>query len=116
MSLTTSDAGTCLMIRGETQEEVEAALRAREAQGYRRQGPPAQVGKAWIATCTKPGAAGATHEACRVERLGGNVFITGPSEDAVRQTVAHLATGGAKLIGPVEKVGDQWSAVCDAPR
>ena len=116
MSLTISDAGTSLMIRGATQDEVEAALQEREAQGYKRQGAPAQVGRAWIATCTKPGAAGATHEACRVERLGANVFITGPSENAVRQTVDNLVTGGARLISSIEKVGDQWNAVCDAPR
>ena len=111
-----SDAGTSLMVRGTTEAAVEETLRHREAQGYKRQGPPAQLGRAWIGTLAKPGAAGAKRDDCRAERLGMKVIVTGPSESAVREYVETLKTGAARLLGPIEKIGEEWLAVVDAPQ
>jgi hypothetical protein len=116
MSTITSDAGTCLMIRGETEEEVELALRVREEHGYKRQAPPAKVGKAWIATCAKPGLESATAADCKIERLGIQAIVRGPTERAVREAVDNLAVGGARLLAPIELFGKDWTAICEAPR
>jgi hypothetical protein len=116
-----SDAGTCVMLRGDTREEVELALREREAQGCARNGAPTLVGKAWIATCAKPGLEGRGAEDCQVERLGHQVVVRGPTERAVRDKIAGLITGGAMLLALVPYTdlarGETgWSAYLDAPR
>ena len=104
------------MVRGTTEAAVEETLRHREAQGYKRQGSPAQLGRAWIGTLAKPGPAGAKRDDCRAERLGLKVIVTGPSESAVREYVETLKTGAARLLGPIEKIGEEWLAIVDAPQ
>lgn len=116
MATTTSDAGTCLMIRGDSREEVELALRAREEQGYRRQGEPGLVGRAWIATCAKPGLEAKSAEDCVLERIGLQVIVRGPTEYAVREKVSNLVIGGAVLVDAIaEARPGEWTAILDAP-
>lgn len=111
-----SDAGACLLVRGITEAAVEEALRRREAQGYKRQGPAAQLGRLWIGTLAKPSPAGAKRDDCRAERLGMKVIVTGPSESAVREYVDTLKTDAARLLGPIERISEEWFAVVDAPQ
>ena len=102
---------------GDSREEVEVALRRREEQGYRRQGEPAQVGRAWIATCAKPGLEAKTEADCQLERIGLQVIVRGPTEYAVREKVTNLMTGGAKLVDSIREVRPgEWTAIVDAPR
>jgi hypothetical protein len=117
MTTTTSDAGTCLMIRGDSREEVEVALRRREEQGYRRQSEPAQVGRTWIVSCAKPGLESKGAEHCELERIGLQVIVRRPTEFAVREKVTNLVTGGAKLVDAIQEMRPgEWTAILDAPR
>lgn len=117
MSLTLSDAGTCIMVRGESKDEVEYALKVRESQGYKRQSEPALIGRAWIATLAKPGPEVKGAEACQLERLGHQVIVRGPTEGAVTEKVSYLVLGGAKLINAIAEMRPgEWTAILDAPR
>ncbi|HKC43669.1 MAG TPA: hypothetical protein VKC64_07560 [Burkholderiales bacterium] len=110
-----SDAGTNVIVSGSAEDEVELAVRGLEAQGYRAIAKSTKVGTKWIASLAKPGNASATASNCTVERVGRTVFVRGPTETAVRDTVSHLEFGGAKLIR-IETYGAEWQAVCDSPQ
>jgi hypothetical protein len=115
MDIVIHDAGTTVILKHSTKEGLLTGLEEIEPHGYRRLADPVQVGSMWIVTCSKPGAGSATKDNCTVERLGMSVFIRGPSESAVREAVDNLRTGGAKLVS-IEQIGNEWQAVCDAPR
>jgi len=112
---TVSDAGTNVVVSGSAEDEVERAVHALEAQGYRAIAKAAKVGAKWIASLAKPGNASATASNCTTERVGRMVFVRGPTESAVREAVSHLEFGGAKLIR-IEEYGKEWQAVCDSPQ
>jgi hypothetical protein len=124
MNIKITDSGSTLLIAGESEEAVRLEVLAREGAGCRLVGAPGRVGSRWFATVTKPGdgrfvadVAGPLKRAeCSIERIGLQVILRSPSEDALRDAIANLLTGGAKIVAPPECVRGEWSAVLDAPR
>src|SRR5262245_15089247 len=110
-----TDAGTTVVLACPFEEELRAGLTEITPHGFKPLAEPVRIGAKWLATCAKPGVASATKDQCKIERLGGNVFIRGPSQSAVLEVVDNLRIGGAKLMGSIEPVGEEWQAFCDAP-
>ena len=128
------DTGENILISGETSTEVEAVLQDLLARGAKVITPLSQVGRSWVAACTKPPEVHAADRTstldlreilkaqrqrrpeallCQVEEAGLKRIITGPSFDAVHARLAELLEGGATLVSDVEESFGSWIAVCD---
>jgi hypothetical protein len=124
MTAKVTDSGLTLLIAGETEAEVRLEILTREGAGCRLVGLPSRVGSRWFATVTKPGDAGFVAASsgltapakCSIERIGLQVIVRGPTETTVREAIANLITGGAKIVAPPECARGEWTAVLDAPR
>jgi len=104
------DAGAHLMISAASRESVEAALRQFLAQGASVVTPTGQMGGKWFAACTHPAK---SRVACKVETVGFQRVVTGPTRQAVADRVADLVSYGDKLVGDIEEVDGTWTAICD---
>lgn len=124
MNVKVTDSGETLLICGETEHAVRLEVMARRDAGCQLVGLPGRVGSRWFATVTKPGGGAFVAPAegparrieCAIERIGLQVILRSPSEDAVRDAIANLLTGGAKIVAPPELARGEWTAVLDAPR
>jgi hypothetical protein len=124
-SVKVTDSGATLLLSGPTEESVRIEILAREQHGSRLVGAPGRVGARWFATITKPGTPrppegvseteGAAPR-CKIERLGLQVVVRGPTEEAVHEAIENLLIGGAKVLAPPELARGEWSAVLYAPR
>lgn len=123
MNIKVTDSGTTLLIAGETEAAVRLEIMTRESVGCRLVGSPSRVGSRWFATVSKPGsrfvetASGQSRPPdCVFERIGLQVIVRGPTEEAVRDAIANLITGGARVIAQPEEAHGEWTSVLDAPR
>ena len=55
--------------------------------------PIQKVGNKWIATCDRPAPQG---NGCKVEELGFMRIVTGPTREAVAETLEELIDSGAR--------------------
>jgi len=108
-----ADAGTNLMISGNSRAVVQAALDRLLAQGAQIVAAPSQAGEKWYAACSHP--AHAQFE-CSVEKVGLKRVVTGPTRQAVADKVAELTAFGATLVGDIEENDGKWTAICDTRR
>jgi hypothetical protein len=46
---------------------------------------------------------------------GAHLIVSGPSQLSVLNLLEELAKEGAKVISPIQKVGNKWMATCDHP-
>ena len=130
------DAGSKLMLSGDSCLEVEACLKDYTSRGARVITTPQKIGARWVAVCTLPRTAlpddttrlkltddqsiskGSRDEpelddGCTVDELGFKRIVTGPSRRAVELRVEHLKRFGAELLGEIEENGSAWTAVVD---
>jgi hypothetical protein len=124
MATTVTDSGATLLIAGDSEDAVRLEVATRQRDGCRLVGAPARVGSRWFATITKQADVSfsrtpdgrAERIECSIERLGLQVVVRGPTEEAVRDAIDNLALGGARLIAAPECLRGEWTAVLDAPR
>jgi hypothetical protein len=104
------DAGAHLMISAATRDSVEAALRRFVAEGSSIVTPVGLVGGKWLAACTHPAR---SRVECKVENVGLQRVVTGPTRQAVADKVADLVAYGDRQLGEIEEVDGTWTAICD---
>ena len=101
------DAGAKLHISGAS---VQKALDEPAGGGARLASPITQVSKNCMATCEHPKVA---MSGCKVQSLGYQRIVTGPSREAVDAMVDELVRFGAALVGAIQLQNGVWTAVCD---
>ncbi len=137
MALKVLDAGSSLMLTGDTREEVDAALTGYVARGSKVVTQAVAVGNRWTAACTLPaseaegdssddmqlsdyqakaragGSDPEVDDGCTVEELGFKRIVYGPSKRHVLLRVEHMKRFGAELVGEIEQDGARWVAIVD---
>jgi hypothetical protein len=103
-------AGTQLTLSAADATICANALRFYVKRGARVVANVTWNGEQFVARCDERDPPGGS---CKVERLGYQIVITGESEQAVRDQIQALAIGGIKLMGPIDRIGENWVAVCD---
>ena len=104
------DAGANLIISGTSRASVQKALDELAGSGARLISPITQVSNKWMATCEHPKVA---MSGCKVQSLGYQRIITGPSREAVAAKVDELVRFGAVRVGEIQLQNGVWTAVCD---
>lgn len=104
------DAGANLIISGPSREGVQKKLDELAQTGARLISPIEQMGNKWMATCEHPKVA---MSGCKVQSIGSQRIITGPSEAAVAGKLDELVRFGARPLSPVRNVSGVWTVVCD---
>jgi class 3 adenylate cyclase len=104
------DAGANLIISGTSRASVQKALDDLAGGGARLISPITQVSNKWMATCEHPKVA---MSGCKVQSLGYQRIVTGPSREAVAAKVDELVRFGAVLVGAIQLQNGVWTAVCD---
>ncbi len=104
------DAGPHLVISGYSASSVEETLKKFADRGCRVVSPLTQVGRKWLATCEHPTA---RLSDCKVAEMGLKRMVTGPTRAAVAAKVESLVAFGAVLVGEIECVDGEWTALCD---
>ncbi|MGC2520899.1 MAG: hypothetical protein WA373_17540 [Burkholderiales bacterium] len=109
--VTISDAGTHLIISGDTRAEVDKALAELQLRGAAKVTAPVLNGTKWVASCEHP-----TNNAssCIVDQVGFQYLLRGSSKHAVEAKIEELLAQGAHLMEPIEEQNGEWIAVCDA--
>ena len=103
--------GGNVLITGTDKAAVEAAARDLAALGAKTLSAPQQIGAKWVVTCEDPSD---RSRECQIVKVGMQLMVKGPTEQAVKAKVLELARGGAHLISaPSEATGGGWVAVCD---
>lgn len=137
MAVKTLDAGGSLMLSGDVQAEVDAALARYVELGSKVVSQTGKIGSRWVASCTVPPRDPASQtttlslaaiqaaaarkklpppdpsDGCIVEELGYKRMITGPSQRRVQARVDYLMQSGAKLVSAAEQIDELWVAVVD---
>jgi len=97
--------------------DARARLKMAEAEWLQRtKPPPMRAGGSASASFPAPAhplAERVTNEPARVFDAGINLIISGYNKAMVEKAIAEL--GGAKLISPINQVGDKWIATCEHP-
>lgn len=104
------DAGANLIISGPSRASVQKALDDLAGKGALLISPITQVSNKWMATCEHPKVA---MSGCKVQSLGYQRIISGPSRAAVAAKVEELVRFGAVLVGEIQASNGVWTAVCD---
>jgi len=104
------DAGANLIISGPSRASVQKALDELAGSGARLISPITQVSNKWMASCEHPQVA---MSGCKVQSLGYQRIITGPSREAVAAKVEELVRFGAVLVSGIQVANGVWTAVCD---
>lgn len=104
------DAGANLIISGPSRASVQKALDDLAGKGALLISPITQVSNKWMATCEHPKVA---ISGCKVQSLGYQRIISGPSREAVAAKVEEFVRFGAVLIGEIQASNGVWTAVCD---
>jgi len=103
--------GGSILISGTDKAAVEAAAQAAAAKGAKILSAAEQIGTKWVVTCEDP--TDRTRE-CEVIKVGMQLMIKGPTEQAVKTKLLEFTRHGAKLVAPPsEATGGGWVAVCD---
>jgi hypothetical protein len=89
---------------------VQKALDELAAGGAKLISPITQVSSKWMATCEHPKV---SMSACKVQVLGRQRIITGPSREAVIAKMDELIRFGAVPVGQVHEANGTWTAICD---
>lgn len=104
------DGGAHLIVSGPSQLSVLNALEELAQSGSKVLSPIQKVGNKWIATCDRPAPVG---NGCKVEEIGFMRIITGPTREAVCETLDELIDKGGRLVHDVEQAQGVWTAVCE---
>lgn len=104
------DAGANLIISGPSRQSMQQKLDELAQAGAKLISPINQMGNKWMATCEHPTAGSSV---CKVQSMGSQRIITGPSPEAVSAKLEELVRFGAKPLSPVRNVSGTWTAVCD---
>lgn len=115
-----SACGTKLARNGDA-EEVRQALERHVAMGARVVAALCQVGRSWTAACILPPKAESIDESLSLaevnqaagEKHGFKRMVFGPSCLAVERRFQHMKQLGARLVGEIEQIDDEWVAVLD---
>ena len=59
--------------------------------------------------------AAASDQPAQVFDSGKHLIVSGPSQLSVLNALEDLSKTGAKVISPIQKVGNKWMATCDHP-
>jgi len=103
--------GGHLVIVGSDKEAVQAAASEAVARGIKLLSGVELMGRKWAVTCEDPTE---SERQCLVIKVGLQLMIKGPTEQAVGQKVQELLRNGSKLVrSPSEATGGGWVAVCD---
>jgi len=104
--------GGHLVIVGSDKEAVQAAASEAAARGIKLLSGVELMGRKWAVTCEDP--AEGEKQQCVVIKVGFQLMVKGPTEQAVGQKVQELLRNGSKLVKPPsEATGGGWVAVCD---
>lgn len=104
------DGGAHLIVSGPSQLSVLNALEELAQSGSKVLSPIQKVGNKWIATCDRPAPVG---NGCKVEEIGFMRIITGPTREAVCETLDEVIDKGGRLVHDVEQAQGVWTAVCE---
>lgn len=137
MALKVLDAGECLMLSGDSRDEVEGALAKYVGRGAKIVTEPVAVGSQWTAACSlpvRPAQSDISHrmqlselresafrripepefdDGCSTKDVGHRCIITGPSVQRVLLRVQYLTRLGATLSGTIVEHGGKWLAIVD---
>jgi len=137
MALKVLDAGECLMLSGDSQDEVQEALAKYAGRGAKIVTEPVAVGSQWTAACSlpvRPGQSDISHrmqlselresafrrtpepefdDGCTTKNVGLKCIITGPSVQRVLLRIQHLTRLGATPSGTIVQHGGKWLAIVD---
>ena len=103
--------GGHLVIVGSDKEAVQAAASEAAARGIKLLSGVELMGRKWAVTCEDPAE---NEKQCVVIKVGLQLMVKGPTEQAVEQKVQELLRSGSKLVKPPsEATGGGWVAVCD---
>jgi hypothetical protein len=140
MALKVLDAGECLMLSGDSRDEVEGALTKYVERGARVVSPTVAVGSRWTAACSlpaRPNDADVSRrmqlsdlrgsalrripepefdDGCSVRDAGSKCVITGASPEQVMMRIEHLARLGATPSGKIVRHAGKWLAIVDTTR
>jgi hypothetical protein len=125
-----SDTGSSLLIAGMEREAVQAALDGLIARGSSVVSPPSQLGKKWIASCSKPTTQSGSEElsnfddvvrdavwaSVKVEDAGSKLIVTGKERAAVERALQLLVAHSGGAATPVSPLGNGWIGSCANPQ
>lgn len=137
MALKVLDAGECLMLSGDSRDEVEGALAKYVGRGAKVVTEAVAVGSRWTAACSlpeRPPQSDVSHrmqlselretalrrmpepefdDGCSTKDVGAKCIITGPSVERVLLRIQHLTRLGGKPSGTIVPHGGKWVAIVD---
>jgi hypothetical protein len=137
MALKVLDAGECLMLSGDSRDEVDGALAKYVGRGAKIVTQAVAVGSHWTAACTlpvRPSESDISHrmklselressfnrrvepeieDGCSTKNVGLKCIVTGPSMQRVLLRVQHMTRSGAILVGTIVQHGGNWLAIVD---
>lgn len=105
------DVGGQVLISGPVQADVAEALRMLVDEDRAELiSPPTKIGSSWLAACSHPLR---KRIACRLQRDGFTVVVTGPTKEAITVEALDLMQRGARMLEfPIELDGE-WTVVLD---
>jgi hypothetical protein len=127
-----SDTGSSFLIAGLEQNSVQAALDGMVARGSSVLSPPSQLGKKWVASCSKPTSRAqsdgedvsnfddvvrdAVWASVKVEDAGAKLIVTGKERAAVEKALQLLVAHSGGAATPVAPFGNGWIGSCANPQ
>lgn len=137
MAIKVLDAGECLMLSGDSRDEVDEALARYVGRGAKIVTEAIAVGSQWTAACSPPVRAAQSDvshrmqlselresafrrtpepefdDGCSTKNVGHKCIITGPSVQRVSLRIQHLTSLGATSSGTIVEHGGKWLAIVD---
>jgi len=109
-SVSISDAGSHLIVTGESRESVQAALLELSKTGAEPTLEITQVGRKWMGRCEnlKFGL-----REVKVEQFGLSYVISGQNREAVEAKLQEFELKGASVLVGIQKVGNEWVVTVD---
>jgi len=139
MAVSVLDTGDCLMVGGDSREEVDGALVKYVGRGAKILAEAVADGSRWTGACTIPerapvsdisdrlklselreaasrmSAEADVEDGCSVEEVGVKYLVTGPSPREVLLRVQHMTRFGGYLVGNIAQADGKWLAIVDTP-
>lgn len=109
-SVSISDAGSHLIVTGESREAVQAALFELSKTGAEPTLEVSQVGRKWIGRCENLSFG---LREVKVEQFGLSYVISGRNREAVETRLQEFVLKGASVLVGLQKVGEEWVVTID---